>query len=603
MSEKCRYFCTGKKCWRGNNCNFTHDNRERSRYLRQQEQQTQRDFRDIEEELSDDGDDEPHGIIRCSHEWCKRRIDLYEDCWSRGDNGPICDFHCGFCNEHFNASLGGSMFGSVGYCDNDGTPICPGCNSGGEGNWEGAVEDNDWRNFDNGEDDEEIDELTRGNDDGRQDNEESYELGQIIKDGKGQKWVVDHFDNGEPYWVIYNGSEGEDEDEGLSSLSSSGNESEEYDFDYDGYKMTNMDQEDIEIVMNRYETSASRFIGTLLAMRSRTKMVRVGGVPMRPVHFTNYKSTLIAGLLEVAAEAYENDRKPTMFDLRNAIETTRGLGEGTVDIYGKDILRLMEQAYNPKPKERASWQLPPVSHNTGYVNDSTEEDEEEEDDEEDEDWSEDDAPLDEVMSESDSDGNESSEGKRDEDDAPSKLEIVKSILREVNRKIPDMQEPEYNAFGRFLMSKSDRHLRLLGNRGVGQLIRDYAGKRTFINMNSAGRGIRKRILSNKMRNTIKKRKRKRKMKMIKTMRKIMNLSKCARKKRKIKIINKLKRTMKKIRKKKVRKSKKTKTKTKNIRAKKKKTRGKKKKTRGKKKKTRGKKKKTRRKKRKKSKSR
>ena len=228
--------------------------------------------------------------------------------------------------------------------------------------------------------------------------------------------------------------------------------------------------------MNRYKNPASRFIGTLLAMRSRTKMVRVGGVPMRPVHFTNYKSTLIAGLLEVAANAYENDRTPTMTDLRNAIETTRGLGEGTVDTYGKDILRLMEQAYNPKPKERASWQLPPVSHNTGYVNDS-----DEEDDEEDEDWTEDEAPLDEVFPTNRRDGNESSEGKRDEDDAPSKLEMVISILRSLRRDIPDMQVPEYNTFGKYLMSKRENWLWDLGNNRMNQFIREYRGNRRFRN--------------------------------------------------------------------------------------------------------------------------
>ena len=48
--------------------------------------------------------------------------------------------------------------------------------------------------------------------------------------------------------------------------------------------MSDIDPDEIVIVMNRYQTKAGRFVGSLLAMKSRTKKVRVGGVWMRPIH-------------------------------------------------------------------------------------------------------------------------------------------------------------------------------------------------------------------------------------------------------------------------------------------------------------------------------
>ena len=79
-----------------------------------------------------------------------------------------------------------------------------------------------------------------------------------------------------------------------------------------------------------------------------------------------------------------------------------------------------------------------------------------------------------------------------------------------------MQEPEYSAFGKYLMSKSEDWLWDLGNNRMNQFIREYRGNRRFRNMSSNARG---------WLNTNKKMKRGKMMKMMKmkkTMRKTIN---------------------------------------------------------------------------------
>ena len=42
----------------------------------------------------------------------------------------------------------------------------------------------------------------------------------------------------------------------------------------------------------------------------KNKKIRVGGVMMHPVHFTNYKDTIINGLVVLASYHYENGGEP-----------------------------------------------------------------------------------------------------------------------------------------------------------------------------------------------------------------------------------------------------------------------------------------------------
>ena len=106
-NERCQYYCTGRSCFRGSNCRYEHDDYERSRYLRQQEQDQINDVRNITRQFSDQGS--VGELIKCSR--CPRMIDTDNDCWSNDLNtGQImCDFHCGFCGENFDYSLGGNM--------------------------------------------------------------------------------------------------------------------------------------------------------------------------------------------------------------------------------------------------------------------------------------------------------------------------------------------------------------------------------------------------------------------------------------------------------------------------------------------------------------
>ena len=92
----------------------------------------------------------------------------------------------------------------------------------------------------------------------------------------------------------------------------------------------------------------------------------------------------------LASYHYENGGEPTIDDLYDAVKEIRGLGRGTVDRYGEDILRLMKAVYRPGP--RPDWKRPPVYHQ-GWVQDH-EESKFDQDDDEDES---DDHPLDEVL--------------------------------------------------------------------------------------------------------------------------------------------------------------------------------------------------------------